>query len=168
LQQKPKFVGENFERPLFMKTFHLRFTDPKVETEYQKTRMPLTKNFLKHLIAVTLFFTIYSVIVAIVNNRTFVPNINTLLLIITIFLHKYHDRFQFIMEPIVVLISLILYGIGLKVIRVFFQDNLTPIVFYIGYNFALFQRLIETRLVKSGSATVLYIGFFCAESDSYK
>jgi len=64
------------------------------------------------------------------------------------------------MEPIVVLISLILYGIGLKVIRVFFQDNLTPIVFYIGYNFALFQRLIETRLVKSGSAIVLYLGFF--------
>jgi len=143
-----------------LRLFGLRFPEPQVEKEYQETRMPLTKNFLKHLIAVMVFFTLYSVVAAIANNRAFVPNANTLLLIITVLLLKYHDKLKFIMEPIVVIISLILYGVGLKVIRVFFQGNLTPFVFYIGYNFALFQRLIETRLVKSGSATALYLGFF--------
>jgi len=143
-----------------LRLFGLRFSDAQVEKEYQETRMPLTKNFLKHLIAVMVFFTLYSVVAAIANNRAFVPNANTCLLVITILLLKYHDRLKFIMEPIIVVISLMLYGIGLKVIRVFFQGNLTPFVFYIGYNFALFQRLIETRLVKSGSATALYLGFF--------
>ena len=88
------------------------------------------------------------------------PNMNTLLLVLTALLLKSHDRMKFIMEPIVVVISLMLYGIGLKVIRVFFQGDLTPLVFYVGYNFALFQRLIETRLVKSGSAIALYLELF--------
>jgi len=143
-----------------MKVFSLKFKDPNVEAEYREVRMPLTKNFLKHLIGVMAFFMIYSIIMAIVNKKPYVPNFNVVMLIGTLFLLKYHDRFKNIMEMLVVLISIILYGIGLKAIRIFFQDSFNPIVFFIGYNSALFQRLIETRLVRSSSAMMLYIGFF--------
>jgi len=106
------------------------------------------------------FFIIYSIIVAIVNKKTYVPNANVLLLIVTLFLLKYHDKFKNIMEFLVVIISILLYGIRLKAIRIFFQDNFNPIVVFIGYNSALFQRLIETRLIRSSSAMMLYLGFF--------
>jgi len=143
-----------------MKKFSLKFQDPAVESEYLNIRMPLTKNFLKHMIAVMLFFVIYSITAAIIDKRTYVPNANAVLLILTLFLHKYHDKFKNIMELLIVIMSIILYGIGLRAIRIFFKDNFNPIVFYIGYNSALFQRLIETRLMRASSSMIMYFGFF--------
>jgi len=112
------------------------------------------------MIAVMLFFVIYSIIAAIIEKRTYVPNANAALLVLTLILLKYHDKFKNIMEPLIVIMSIIFYGIGLRAIRIFFKDNFSPLVFYIGYNSALFQRLIETRLMRSSSSMLMYLGFF--------